>query len=362
MLKLLTIRNFRNLTIPKLRLSPGPTVIVGKNGQGKTSILEAIYLLSYGKPFRGTKSNVINWHAREAQVLGETDNDNFAISISRDNETKVIINGKTKRIVSLFGKLVTVIFHPEEIGLVTGPPTLRRSWLDRLISTVDKEYLFNLANYQRSLKNRNKLLKTRGHIDEDLEVWDKNLAVYGTKLWERREEIVKVFNQIFKRRATKVIGKPFKIDYTNPLLKEKERRREIFLKKLKETKPVENKLFVTIFGPHRDDFNLFSEETSGQNILDKDVALFGSRAEQRQAAIILKLAEAEFFTQVYKKYPTILLDDVTSELDSENKKLLLSNTHARQVIITTTNEKEAVSGLPSRPNVLKIESGKINHP
>jgi len=359
-LKVLAIKNFRNLSIPETSLPAGPTIIVGGNGQGKTNMLEAIHFLSYGRPFKGTKDQVINWGETESLLRGTTDNESITINIKKDQKTKVLINGKTKKSIDLLGRFVSVAFYPEEISIITGQPSLRRSWLDKLISTIDKEYLRALVRYQRSLKNRNRLLKTGGYHPESLEVWDRNLAKFGTKIWFLREGAVHSFNQIFRKKSVGLTGKPFTLQYKNPINKlSPKEAEEYFLRELKLRKDIESRLLVSVFGPHRDDINLLIEEQAGKKILEKNVSTFGSRGEQRQATILLKLAEADFFTQHYQKHPTILLDDVSSELDKKNQRLLFSNLLARQVIITTTDEEPIEKNFKTKPNILRIVEGKI---
>src|SRR4030042_5203387 len=141
MLKSLIIRNFRNLSVPKVQLSPGYAIIGGENGQGKTNLLEAIYLLAYGKPLRGSKDEAINWNEDESVVVGETESSKIQIIFRRGRETQVFINNKLKALSNLFGKFLAVVFYPQEIELLTGPPALRRNFLDRLISTSNKDYL-----------------------------------------------------------------------------------------------------------------------------------------------------------------------------------------------------------------------------
>src|SRR4030042_5513691 len=190
MLKEISVKNFRNLKFEEQGFRPGVTILFGENGQGKTNVLEAIHFLSYGKSFRGPSAQAINWRVDEARIYGETDAAKLGIIIRRDKENEFSVNGKTKKLSALLGRFVSVFFHPQEIELVFGPPTLRRSWLDRLISTVDKNYLYALINYQKALQNKNKLLKSRVFEPIEMEVWNKTLTTYGTKIWQVRESTV----------------------------------------------------------------------------------------------------------------------------------------------------------------------------
>ena len=362
MLKELSIKNFRNLNIPLLKIPTGFTILVGNNGQGKTNLLEAIYFLSAGKSFRGMKKEVINWASEEAIIEADTSVGNIRIIISRNKETNILINGKQKNILYLFGKLPTVIFYPEEINLVSGPPTLRRSWLDRLISTADKNYFYHLLNFYKALKNKNALLKNNIKDNDHLEVWNKNLAFHGAKIWLNREKTLEKINQILKKISKKVAGQVIFLQYKNPVkgCSEKEAQKR-FLKNLFLQKEIEQRLKMTIFGPHRDDFEIIIEEETNQTIVQEDLSLFGSRAQQRQAVISLKLVEEKYLTEVLAKPPLILLDDPFSELDTKNRELLISNLNSPQVLLTATSTEFLPAIIKRKGYIVEIEKGEIKN-
>jgi len=360
MLKVLGVRNFRNLQIPETELSPDGTVILGENGQGKTNVLEAIYLLAYGTTFRGTKSEAINWDEEEATVFGETEAGSIQITLSREKETKIVVNNKLKNRLSLLGKFSTVFFHPQEIELIAGPPELRRRFLDRLIGTTDKEYLLNLISYYRALRNKNRLLKTRNQNAAELEIWDKNLAALGVKVWLVREKVVTTLNQILKQEAARIVGKPLLLEYENAVTGlEGAQAEKAFLRALALQKELERRYLATVFGPHRDDFKIIMEETRNHNIRQKDLAAFGSRAQQRQAVILLKLAQAKFFAKAFQKSPTLLLDDVAGELDEVNRELLFANLPSGQAIITTTSVEFLPERIRKKATTLTVKEGRI---
>ena len=140
MIRALLIKNFRNLEVANLKLEPGTTVIVGENGQGKTNFLEAINTLSYGKSFRARKQEAINWQNDKGAVVGTTDKDRLEVIFNRNATTQIKVNGRNTRVADFLGRFVSVVFHPEEINLVSGAPDRRRAWLDRLIATTDKNW------------------------------------------------------------------------------------------------------------------------------------------------------------------------------------------------------------------------------
>ena len=365
MLKSLSVKNFRNLSITDLKLKPGVTVIVGGNGQGKTNLIEAVYVLSYGRPFRGEKKETINWNSQEAEIFGETTRGTIRIFLRRDGETRVVVNNKTKPLAAVFGRFVSVLFHPGEIELIGGPPALRRSWLDKLIATIDRSYLFDLVNYNRTIINRNRLLKISGGkaAEEELETWDRVLAKYGVGIWKTRETQLEALNRIIRKSAIGLVGKQLSIDYKIPIgLVNEQADKKSFLGSLKERRGLDRRILLTSFGPHRDDFRVIVEEADNQTIIEKDIGLFGSRAEQRQATILLNLACAELFSQVFGEAPTILLDDVTSELDEKNKNLLLTHINAQQILITVSSLDQLTDPFRRKATVFKIDGGKIIAP
>jgi DNA replication and repair protein RecF len=362
MLLALQTRNFRNLKDVDIELSPQTTVFIGDNGQGKTNILESAYLLSYGKPFRGSKEHTIMWGEEETSILGKTSNHQIRVEIQKPKdvtETKVYIDNKPKSHSKLFGVFVSVSFFPEEIDLLTGPPSLRRSFIDKFISTQDRVYLSDLVNYQKSLRNRNRLLKNRVPKDQ-IKVWDESLAKYGSRVWERRGEALKEINETLKTISKKLVEKNLFIDYSNPLIEsEPDDSIWFFKSRLEKDAELEARLGITVFGPHRDDFKLIAEEEVGRGFLQKDLANYGSRAQQRQGVVLLKLAQAVFFTKHFGEKPTIILDDVTSELDEKNKKILLTNLYNYQLLISTTTLESLPKELREKTKIYEVEKGSV---
>ena len=299
MIRQLTVKNLRNLNIQEKIIQPGYNIIVGDNGQGKTNFLESLYILAYGKSFRDEKSKIINWEENEARVAGKTDRDTLEIVIRRDRDNAVLINSKAKTASALLGRFVCVVFHPKEIDIVSGPPSLRRAWLDRLIATIDNKYLHDLIEYNRSMQNRNRLLKGSSE-DSQIEVWDKNLAALGTRVWSKRRETLDKVNQILRKESVKLTQKEVFLDYENPLTRVEEKVKEKrYLGELLSRRTTDRKLFVTTFGPHRDDFKIIFEQKEHHNILQKEDSYFGSRAEHRQSILLLNIAEARIFSDPF---------------------------------------------------------------
>lgn len=359
MLRELKVINLRNLAVPKLKLATGCNVFVGENAQGKTNALEAIYTLAYGKPLRGSRDEIINWQQEEAAVFGETERDKIKIVFRRERETQAFINDKPKPLSALLGRLLVVIFYPQEIELLTGPPALRRNFLDRLIATSDKNYLFNLINYQKALGHKNRLLKEKAP-SESLEAWDKQLAVFGSKIWLVRRQTADTLNEILRLEAHRLIGKPIFFEYKNPLdgCKNRELIKKFTLG-LAAQKKLESRYLATVYGPHRDDFRAIIEETREKSIIEKDLGTFASRGEQRQGVILLKLICGKFLKGVFHKEALFLLDDVASELDINNRQLLFDNLPASQTIVTAASLESLPESFRKKATIFRVKEGKI---
>ncbi|MDP2720571.1 MAG: DNA replication and repair protein RecF [bacterium] len=359
MLKVLLIKNFRNLEIANLKLEPGTTIIIGENGQGKTNFLEAINTLSYGKSFRAHKQEAINWQNDKAAVVGTTNKDRLEAIFSRNSANQIKVNGRNTKAADFLGRFVSVVFHPEEIDLVSGVPDRRRAWLDRLIATTDKNYLYALVRYQKSLVNKNRLLKEAAKDEAQIEIWNKSLAKHGTLIWRIRRETIANVNEILNLQSRRLTKKTVFIEYKNPIAEQPFFSEKAYLKKLEIERPLEQRLRMTVYGPHRDDFKVIMEEQKEKNILQKSLADYGSRAEQRQAVILMKLAEAKFFGDFFGEAPTMLLDDVASELDHHNRDLLLAGLYGRQIFITTTELDNLPVDITKKATLLNMTSGQL---
>ena len=361
MLKSIAVEKFRNLNKVKLNFSRNVNIIVGDNGQGKTNLLEAIYLLSYAKSFRANKSQIINWQADWARIAGLTDKDEIEIRLLRDQETQAFINKKKKRVTDLLGRFVSVIFYPEEIGMISGPPNLRRSWLDKLGSITSKRYLRDLVDYQKSLLNKNKILKSPDPDPEQIEIWNKNLAKLGTRIWQARQRNTEEINRTLEIYSVRLLKQRVLIEYTSPTFNKREQFTEAaYFRTLNLQRGLERKFRVTLFGPHRDDFRFVKEEASEKNILKKNLGPFGSRAEQRQAVILLGFVEAKILTDHFGQTPTLVLDDAGSELDENNRALLFEHLPAGQIFISTTSLDLLPGTVKRKGTIFRVDKGTVN--
>lgn len=331
--KNLKLKNYRNYSFLNLDLVNGINIIYGDNAQGKTNIIEAIYMSSTTKSYKQAKDKeIIKFGEEEAHIKTtyiKNEKENIIDIHLKNNKNKgIAVNGKKiNKISDYFGVINTIIFAPENLYIIKEGPNLRRKFLDFYISQIDKIYIKNLSNYNKILNQRNILLKNinnnKNYLDE-LDIWDKQLILYGKKIIEKRKESIKELKkEIYEKHL-------FISSNTEKLITEYEYNvdENDFEKRLKETKEQDIKYQTTQTGPHRDDIKFI--------INNVDIRKYGSQGQQRTAALSLKLAELSSIKKIKQDNPVLLLDDVFSELDLIRQKLLVEHIKDIQVIITVT--------------------------
>jgi len=334
------LKNFRNLEEKKFSFSPSLTLIVGENAEGKTNLLEAIHFICNGTGFRETKENeLVNLNKNSATVEAKLKTGdmvlNFKISLRKKEllmEKVFFINKARKRNFDYRkDSAFAVLFAPQQIEILTDSPDIRRKYLDRLISFFDFEYKKRLTNYESALRKRNKLLEILGDINklkEELLFWDDYLEEQADYITAKRLGYIDFLNS-----HPDLENKHFRIEYLKNEIS-KQRFDEVFEKELL--------LRRTLIGPQKDDFKIY--------LKDKDLHSYGSRSEQRLAIFWLKINEINFYEQNFKSKPILLLDDIFSELDEKNKKLVFDLIKKYQTILTMT-ETEMIH-LPHAPKTL----------
>ena len=335
--KSLELSNFRNYENLNLAFEDGLNVVVGKNAQGKTNMLESIFLCAIGKSPRTTKEKeMIKWETNRAkvEVLVETKKGNKKIEFFIfDNTKKAIkINGfALKKMGELMGELACVYFSPDELKLVKDSPAERRKFMDISLSQFDKNYFYNLSKYNKILAQRNKLLKeTRDKevLLQTLPIWNEELVKVGAKIVFDRLKFIKTISKFAKNIHKDITSEAEELSlaYIGISGDSEESIKEKLLLELEKSAEKDILLGFTTVGPHRDDIKIMC------NFID--VRSFGSQGQQRTVALSLKLAELEFFNFAFGEYPVLLLDDVLSELDLTRQKKLLSHVQNIQCIIT----------------------------
>ncbi|AGB40042.1 recF protein [Halobacteroides halobius DSM 5150] len=363
----LYLNKFRNYKQQHLEFNSHLNLFIGDNAQGKTNLLEAIYLLGTGSSHRtNVTSELANWEDKKFYAKGEvlTASQDYQLTVSlkgRQKEVKVNSN-KLDRITDLIGYLNVVIFSPEDLKLIKGSPSLRRKFINLELAQVNSYYNHLLKDYRKVLKQRNNLLKEirdNGAPAAMLEVWNQQLIDLGAKVIKRRLEALKKLIPLARLKQRKLTGgaETLELKYDTKLKIGHESSVDVIKKEFEsyliQQQQKEIARGVTTIGPHRDDISLI--------VNNIDIRKFGSQGQQRTTALALKLSELEFMKSETGEYPVLLLDDVFSELDNKRCAQLLNTVRDKiQTFITSTNQRELNSekvGINDY-NLYKINNGK----
>lgn len=328
------INNFRNYKSQEIIFNKNINIFYGENAQGKTNIIEAIFLGSMGKSFRAKKDKeMINLNASNSIIEIEyqkSDRDG-KIKIELSNKKNIFLNGiKLKKLSQLLGNINTVIFTPDDINILKGGPQNRRRFLDIMISQLKPNYMHNLNLYAKTLEQRNNYLRQIREEKKDeslLDVWDENLANYAIIIYNYRKEFLKKINERIKNIHNEITeGKEeIKIEYNSNCINKEE-----FLNLLKQRRKLDIIKGYTTKGIHRDDFSIF--------INDRQLETYGSQGQHRTAILSLKICELNIIYEEVGEHPILLLDDFMSELDENRRKHFLEKIKNTQVIITCTEK------------------------
>jgi DNA replication and repair protein RecF len=394
----LSLTNFRNFLRLESEYPPGATLLVGSNAQGKTSLLEAVHLLTgASNPHLGNDRTLINFLAQrepqpfariaaEAEIGGRTQHleirillDNGSSARERRARKQVLLNGVKKRVRDLSGIFNAVLFVPQDLRVLEGPPRERRRYLDGAISQADSVYANSLAEYSKVLTQRNALLKQMQESragSEELEFWDSQLIEHAATLLRSRALALRELQDLaipFHRNLTNG-EETLRIDYA-PAMGDSNRRngqlsmplddppewetlpREEIVHRLQSalqhSRREEIARGMTLTGPHRDDFAFL---TNGV-----DLRTYGSRGQNRTAILAAKLAEVEWLKQRSGEWPVLLLDEVLSELDLKRRDALLDCvTKVQQTLITTTDLSMFNQDLLDHFTIWRVRSGTLS--
>ncbi len=352
----LELADFRNYTALHMDFSEGTNILYGDNAQGKTNVLEAMYMVSTTRSHRGMKDrDLIRFGQEESHIrccLLKSDIDYQIDMHLRKNKSKgIAINGqRIKKASDLVGILHIVFFSPEDLSIVKDGPSERRRFMDMELCQLDRSYLFNLNHYNKIIDQRNKLLRElyfNPELKETIGIWDMQLLSYGTKIIERRQQFIQQLNEIIGKMHEKLSGGKEKLIVQY----EPEVTADAFEKKLLASRERDIKLKMTCVGPHRDDFSFVDN--------DIDIRKFGSQGQQRTCALSLKLSEIELVKESIGEKPVLMLDDVLSELDSGRQNYLLNSIGGIQTFITCTGLDEFVNNRFSIDRLFEIREGSV---
>ncbi len=363
-IKSLELSDYRNYDFLNINLDKGTNILYGDNAQGKTNILEAIYLSATTKSHKLSKDKeIIKFGHQEAHIRTILEKDDIETRVDmhlRSSKSKgIAIDGvKIKKAAELLGLLKVVLFSPEDLSIIKNGPAERRRFIDIELCQLDSFYLYNLNNYNKIVNQRNNLLKNlynNPELKDTLTIWDTQLFSYGCKIIERRKQFVEQLNEIISEIHSNLSGNKEKLRICyEPNVEIDRYEQELLYSHDKDIK-----LKQTTVGPHRDDisFNVISENNNGIEI---DIRKYGSQGQQRTAALSLKLSEIELVKKITKDKPVLLLDDVLSELDSNRQNYLLNSIGDIQTIITCTGLDEFVNNRFEINKVFKVTNGTVS--
>ena len=334
------LKNLRNYESLELDLSPGTNIFYGNNAQGKTNILEAIYLCGTTKSHKGSKDkDMIRFGEDEAHIRMMVNRDELSYKIDmhlRKNKAKgVAINGlPIKKASELFGVVNLVFFSPEDLNIIKNGPGERRRFLDLELCQLDKIYLTDLASYNHIVNQRNKLLKdiyVQPSLKSTLEIWDMQMAEYGRRIIEKRREFIRELNETVRKIHYNLTGGLEELE----VIYEPSSEAEGLESAISSNRERDMRMKLTSVGPHRDDLCVMANGI--------DIRRYGSQGQQRTAALSLKLSEIYIVKSKIKDTPILLLDDVLSELDSSRQNYLLDSISDIQTLITCTGLDDFIS-------------------
>ena len=363
-LKEIHLNRYRNYDRLSLRTDHQVNLFVGANAQGKTNLLEAIYVLALTRSHRTHKDKeLIAWQAEQAIIEGGVERDLgrllLQVRLSQHGK-KASINGLEQRKLSQYiGSLNAVMFAPEDLEIVKGAPGIRRRFLDVELGQVYPIYLYHLTQYQKVLAQRNNMLKNwtpSGQMMMD--IWDEQLAEYGSKIIRKRQQFItqlqgwaqEIHAGITRgEEQLRIVYRPsFECEpgADEPVLINQ------FMIKLSQVKDQEYRRGSCLIGPHRDDLALLID--------GKDAFAFGSQGQQRTAALSLKLAELELIREEVGEYPVLLLDDVLSELDRTRQSLLIDTFRGKvQTFITATGIESVGPDKIGEARLFNVREGSV---
>ena len=357
-IKTLDLNNYRNIETLSAGFDPGCNIIYGENGQGKTNILESIYMCGFGRSHKNAKErDIIRNGYEEAHIRAEFDSEinSHRVDIHlRKNKPKGMALDRIpiRRFGELYGNILVVMFSSEDLDIVKRSPSDRRRFIDMQLCQLDPIYLDNLLNYNKILEQRRELFKLAEEgdphqINDTLDIWDMQLCEFGTRIMERRRSFIEELNVIIFDIHYDISGGREKLKITyEPSVKEEEYY-EVLLRNRERDRIYRQ----THAGPHRDDLSFYDRE--------KDLKIYGSSGQQRSCAISLKLAEIHIIDQLKKEKPVLLLDDVLSELDRNRQMRLIRSLKDVQTIITCTGMDELIEEQLGDVNRMQVADGRI---
>lgn len=352
----LELKNYRNYEELHMEFHGGTNILYGDNAQGKTNILEAVYVCATSKSHKSAKDReIIRFEQDESHIKMQVRKNGVPYRIDmhlKKNKPKgIAINGvPIRRASELFGIANVVCFSPEDLNIIKNGPSERRRFIDMELCQLNKLYVHSLVQYNKVLVQRNKLLKAlafRADLEETMDVWDMQLVKYGTEVMEFRRDFVVKMNGMIQKIHLQLSGNKEEL----VIRYEPDTVPGQFASALKKSRPQDIRQKATLCGPHRDDISFY--------INGVDIRRYGSQGQQRTAALSLKLSELELVKTLIHDNPILLLDDVLSELDGSRQNHLLSAICGIQTIITCTGLDDFVNNRFKIDQIFKVIDGTV---
>ena len=351
-----SLRDFRNYEYLDLKFDQATNILYGDNAQGKTNILESLYVSGTTKSHKGSKDKeMIRFGQKEAHINTVVKKNEMEYEIDihlKRNRSKGIAINKVpiRKAGELFGILNLVFFSPEDLNIIKNGPSERRRFIDFELCQLDKMYFHELTKYHKILMQRNRLLKEIAYhpeLADTLSVWDEQLVSSGEKIIRRRTAFIGELNEIIGEIHSNISGgkEALVLSYEPDVAAQE------LAEKLELSQQKDMRFCSTSVGPHRDDLSF--------RVNDADIRKYGSQGQQRTSALSLKLSEIELVKKVIHETPVLVLDDVLSELDSSRQNYLLNSIHDIQTIITCTGLDEFVKNRFQINKVFHVKEGKI---
>lgn len=364
-IKSISVKNYRNYEQLKIDFDKKLNIIIGDNAQGKTNLLEAIYVSGFGKSFRTNRdSDLVHFEKEIANVKIEMQRENGLLEVieyrvNNKSKKEFLINGvNITKISELLGTLNIILFYPDDLKLIKESPVERRKFLNRELSHISRIYCSDIIDYNKILIQRNELLKKilyKPEFKDLIEVWDEQLADKGSKITLRRKKFIEDLNIISRKIHADVTKNKelLNVNYITSIknMENYDTIKSDLILRLKKNFDTDIRRGYTSVGPHRDDI-----ETTINGI---NIKSFGSQGQQRTAALSLKLSEIEIIKNDVGEYPILLLDDVMSELDMNRQKDLIYALKDVQTIITTTDIKNLLDDYINASKIIKIKNGNV---
>lgn len=363
------VQNYRNLKVIDTEFDPNINIFIGKNAQGKTNLLEAIYFLALTRSHRTTNDKeLINFDADFANLMGhikksQVDVD-LRVLISKKGKKAWINRVEQAKLSKYVGQLSAILFSPEDLDLIKGAPALRRRFMDQEFGQISSEYLYFASKYRQVLLQKNTYLKqlAKGQVNDQvfLDILSDQLAGVAAEIIFRRFKFLKYLshqaNEAYE--SISLAGEDLAIAYHPSVstIQSEDDTETIYQKVLEnfeKTKTIELRKATTLSGPHRDDLEF--------KLDGKNAHLYASQGQQRSIALSVKLAEIQLVHHLTHEYPVLLLDDVMSELDHSRQSALLNYIHGKTQTFITTTDLEGISWeIIKKPKIYHIQSGKIS--